>query len=100
MREVFEKCSNLKQKCFAATEVILAVFENSDSKCLADLSTNCVYLGNNFTRHTVTDNCLKKCFAPFFKTLSSDISNKGVLVQACSLKYVQSQTCIKHRCHI
>ena len=34
LREVFEKCFNLKQKCFAATEISHAVFHNSDTKCL------------------------------------------------------------------
>ena len=33
-REVFEKCFNLKQKCFAASEISHAVFHNSDTKCL------------------------------------------------------------------
>ena len=33
-REVFEKCFNLKRKCFVATEISHAVFHNSDTKCL------------------------------------------------------------------
>ena len=34
LREVFEKCFNLKQKCLVATEISHAVFHNSDTKCL------------------------------------------------------------------
>ena len=33
-REVFEKCYNLKQKCFVATEISRAVIQNSYTKCL------------------------------------------------------------------
>ena len=34
LREVFEKCFNLKQKCLVATEISHAVFHNSDTECL------------------------------------------------------------------
>ena len=34
LREVFEKCFNLKQKCLVATEISHAVFYNSDTECL------------------------------------------------------------------
>ena len=39
LREVFEKCFNLKRKCFVATELSHAVFHNSDTKCFDHLNS-------------------------------------------------------------
>ena len=83
LSEVFEKCFNLKRKCFIGTETSYAVFENSDIWCLNHLSRILWSFRQKVNGSYMYWKSFKKYFAPLFETLS----NKGVSNQTGTLKH-------------